>query len=112
MADFMFLFREGNYQALSPEEMQKIVQRYMDWVRRLREAGKFKGGDELRPTGRMLSVQNGKIVDGPFTESKEMVGGYFVIEAADYDEAVTIAKESPGLAYGGAVEVRLISDYT
>lgn len=112
MPDFMLLFRGGEADSKSPEEMQQIVERYIAWVRELRSQGKFKAGDELQPNGRIISSVKGSISDGPFVETKEAVGGYFLIEAADYNEAVAIAKASPNIANGGTVEVRQISDYS
>ena len=112
MPEFMLLLTQGDYNDYSPEQMQQIVQDYIAWAGKLRERGQMKGGDELQPSGRILSSQNGKIVDGPYAETKESIGGYFLIEAKDYDEAVNISKECPGLKHGGTVEVRQISDYT
>lgn len=111
MPEFMLLFREGSYDGVSPQEMQSIVEKYIAWARKLRELRLFKDGDELKPTGRVLRVQNGRVVDGPFSETKEIVGGYMRIEARDYDHAVELSRECPGLAYGTAVEIRQISDY-
>ena len=112
MPDFMLLFRGGEAESKSPEEMQKIVEKYIAWVRELRTQGKYKAGDELQPNGRIVSSVRGTIVDGPFVETKEAVGGYFLIEAADYNEAVVIAKASPNIANGGSVEIRQVSDYS
>ncbi len=112
MPDFMLLFRGGEAKEKSPEEIQQLVQKYISWVKDLRAAGKFKAGDELRPTGRVVSSNQGKLTDGPFIETKDAIGGYFLIEAADYSEATAIAKSSPNLANGGWVEIRQISDYS
>lgn len=112
MPDFMLLFRGGEADQKSPAEMQQLVQKYIAWVRELRDKGKFKAGDELQGNGRIVSTEKGKLIDGPFIETKDAVGGYFLIEAANYDEAVAIAKASPNLDNGGWVEVRQISDYT
>ena len=112
MPDFMLLFRGGEADRKSPEEMQQIVQKYIAWVRELRQNGSFKAGDELQPNGRIVSADKGRLIDGPFVETKDAVGGYFLIEAANYDAAVAIAKSSPNLANGGWVELRQISDYT
>lgn len=112
MPDFMLLFRGGEAKTKSPEEMQQIVQRYIAWVQQLRTQGKFKAGDELQPNGHIVSSRNGSLTDGPYIETKDAVGGYFLIEASGYDEAVAIAKASPNLENGGTVEVRQISDYS
>ncbi len=112
MPDFMLLFRGGEAKTKSPEEMQQIVQRYITWVKQLRTQGSFKAGDELQPNGRIVRSDHGSLTDGPFIETKDAVGGYFLVEAANYDEAVAIAKASPNLENGGTVEVRQISDYS
>ena len=112
MPDFMLLFRGGEADRKSPEEMQQIVQRYIAWVRDLRQKGSYKAGDELQPNGRIVSSDKGRLLDGPFVETKDAIGGYFLIEAANYEEAVAVAKASPNLENGGWVEVRQISDYT
>ncbi len=111
MSEFMLLFRGGEADRKSPEEMQALVQRYIDWVRDLRAEGKFKAGDELRPDGRIVAKSGTRLTDAPFAESKDAVGGYFLIEAVDYEEAVQIARSSPNLDNGGWVEIRQISDY-
>lgn len=111
MPEFMLLIKGGDYSGMSAEENQKVVEHYIAWARKLRAENRMKGGDELQPNGRVLSVQNGAIVDGPFIEAKESIGGYFLIEADSYNHAVEISKECPSLRYNGVVEIRQISDY-
>lgn len=111
MAEYMFLIRNGDCAERSPKEMQEIMQRYMSYVKELRDKGHFKSGDELQSNGRLVSKRSGSFVDGPFVEGKEAIGGYFLIEAKDYDEAVNLAKQCPAVDHGGAVEVRAISLY-
>jgi hypothetical protein len=111
MPEFMLLIKQGDYTDYSPEQMQQIVQKYIAWAGKLRERGLMKGGDELQSTGRVVSLENGKIVDGPYAETKESVGGYFLIEVKDYEEAVAITRECPGLQHGASIEIRQISDY-
>ncbi len=111
MAQYMLLLRGGEFKQYSPEEMQKIVERYFAWGNKLRAEGRHRGGDELKDGGRILSVKNGKVVDGPFTETKEVVGGYYLFEAKDYDEAAAISKECPHLTYGGSIEIREINPH-
>jgi hypothetical protein len=112
MAQFMLLMRGGamEYQAFSPEQIQQAIQKYEDWARRLIQQGQLHGGDKLRDDGgRLVHSQNGQIVvDGPFTETKETIGGYYLVEAPGYAEAVEIARTCPILAAGGSVEVREI----
>ena len=104
---YMLIFRGGSYNGLSPEEAQKLTQKWYAWVEKLQKQGKYKSGEPLMPGGKILSKKNGSIeVDGPFAESKESVGGYFVLEAASLDEAVQISRDYPDFHLGGKVEVR------
>ncbi len=108
----MLLFRGNDWQkGLSPEEMQKIAGQWMAWFERLTAQGKVTAGSPLEKDGKVVSGKNGRTVsDGPFAESKEAVGGYFLLQVNDYDEAVSIAQQCPGLAYGIQVEVRQVAD--
>lgn len=97
--------------ALSPEEMQSVIQKYYDWREKLQDEGKLIGSDKLKDgEGRVLRGHNGRmrVLDGPYSETKEVIGGYFAIRASDYDQAVEIAGECPHLAYGGTIEIREI----
>lgn len=109
MSQFMLLIRGGEQDGLSAEQMQTIVEQYIAWANRLRKAGRFIGGEELKAGGRVLRKRSGAIIDGPYTESKEAVGGYFTIEAAGFEEAIEIAKACPVFERGGLVEVREIN---
>jgi hypothetical protein len=81
------------------------------WFERLTQAGKVKAGQPLEREGKVVSGRKGKVVaDGPFAESKEAIGGYFLLEVDSLDEAVAIAKECPGLDHGAIVEVRPIAE--
>ncbi len=111
MPEFVFLIREDASKKPSPEIAKEIVRQFIAWAGKLRAEGKFKGGDEIQLNGRIVSLLDGKIVDTQFTPSSDAVAGYFLIEAADYDDAVAIAKDCPGLHYGDSVEIRQISDY-
>jgi hypothetical protein len=107
MPKFMLLIRGGDPDGqISPEEMQAIIQKYVRWSQNLQTSGKLEASEKLCDDGRIVSVKNGKVVDGPFTETKEAVGGYFLVTAADYSEACKIARECPVLEREGVVEVR------
>jgi hypothetical protein len=89
MAQFMMLLHESTtgMDGLSPEEIQKIVERYQAWSAKIAEGGKLVGGQKLADEpGRHMQLANGKVAvrDGPYAESKEIIGGFFIIEAADY----------------------------
>jgi hypothetical protein len=108
----MLLFRGNDWQkGLSAEEMQKIASQWMAWFERLTAQGKVTAGAPLEKEGKMVSGKNGRVVsDGPFAESKEAIGGYFLLKVNTFDEAVAIAQQCPGLPYGIKVEVRPVAE--
>ena len=110
-SEYMLVFRGNDWhKGLSPEEMQKIASQWKTWFDRLTAQGKATAGNPLEPEGKIVSGKNGRIVaDGPFAESKEAIGGYFLLHVNSLDEAVAIAKDCPGLAYGVVVEVRPVA---
>ena len=113
MAEFMIFIKGGEYDDHSPEEMQAVIQKFINWANRLREENRYKYADKLNDDGFILSAnKEGKIVDGPFVESKEAIGGFYIIEATDYDDALEIARSCPVFDYNGSVEVRKIYDYS
>src|SRR5579859_2785939 len=109
---YMFLFRGNEWQkGLSPEEMQKVASQWMAWFQRLTAQGKVTAGSPLEHEGKVVSGKNGRVVsDGPFAESKEAVGGYFLVKVDTLDQALAIAKECPGLPYGVQIEVRPVAE--
>src|SRR5882762_8109945 len=110
--EFILLFRGSQWDKnLSPEEIQKVMGQFMGWFERLREEGKLKAGQPLEREGKIVSGKKGRTVaDGPFAESKEAIGGYFLLQVADLDEAVEIARQCPILEYGSTVEVRPVAE--
>ena len=108
----MLLFRGNDWQkGLSAEEMQKIASQWMAWFERLTAQGKVTAGAPLEKEGKRVSGKNGRVVsDGPFAESKEAIGGYFLLQVDDLEEAVEIAKRCPALEYGLEVEVRPLAE--
>ncbi|HZQ48515.1 MAG TPA: YciI family protein [Verrucomicrobiae bacterium] len=108
---YMLLFRGTDwYKGLSPEEMQQVSDKWMRWFKRLTDQGIATAGNPLEKEGKIVSSKNGRIVsDGPFAESKETIGGYFLLKVDSMDEALAIAKECPGLPYGIRVEVRPVA---
>ena len=111
-SEYMLLFRGNDWHKdLSPEEMQKVGSQWMAWFNRLTEQGKAIAGSPLEREGKIVSGKNGRVVaDGPFAESKEAIGGCFLLQVENPDEAVSIAQECPGLAYGTVVEVRPLAE--
>jgi hypothetical protein len=97
--------RSGN-----PTYAPIMFERYMTWIQSLRESGRFLGSYKLYDqTGRRLTIRGGEVIDGPFIESKDAVGGIFVIEADSLDEATEIARTCPNLdLQNGYMEVRVV----
>ncbi|HMC27412.1 MAG TPA: YciI family protein [Verrucomicrobiae bacterium] len=110
--EFILFFRGSQWDKdLSPEEIQNAMGQFMGWFERLREEGRLKAGQPLERQGKIVSGKKGRTVaDGPFAESKEAVGGYFLLTVADIDEAVEIAQQCPILEYGSTVEVRPVAE--
>jgi len=110
--EYMLLFQGTDWaKSLSPEEMQRIANEWMAWFERLTSQGKVIAGNPLEPQGRVISGKNrGLLADGPFAESKETIGGYFLLRVDTLDEAVAIAKQCPGLDYGVKIEVRPVAE--
>jgi hypothetical protein len=107
---YMLLFRGTELRkSLSPEEMQKVSEDWMAWFRRLTEEGKAVAGNPLEREGKIVSGKECVVSDGPFAESKEAIGGYFLLDVTSMDEALAIAKKCPGLPYGIRVEVRPVA---
>lgn len=118
MARFMLLMLDSAenmaaWSAMSADEMQAAIGEYSAWADRLAEQGRLLGGEKLRDgSGRVLrgTGTNQRMMDGPYTETKELIGGYFIVEADDYEHAVQLAADCPQLAHGGTVEVREIEE--
>ena len=108
---FMLILRGGRAdRSLSPTEYGQVIQKYLNWIEGLRKSGNYEAGEPLEEDGKVLSGKSGGFVtDGPFAESKEAVGGYFIIKATDLNEAAEIAKGCPIFENGGTSEVRPIA---
>jgi hypothetical protein len=109
MPKYMLLLHNdpSSFTKLSPEEMQKATEKYMEWKKRsfVVDSGRLTG-----EPGRVIRSQNGqsRATDGPYSATKEILGGYYTIEAADYDDAVKLVMDHPHLSHGGTVEVRQV----
>ncbi len=109
---FLLIFRGTDWHAgLTPEQMQQVANDWRAWYERLLRQGKVAGGNPLENRGKLVSGRGGRTVaDGPFAESKEAVGGYFLLTVGTEAEAVAIAQQCPGLPHGAVVEVRPIAE--
>ena len=95
----------------SAQPSEDVTPEYMEWMKEVSERGLLQGGERLRPTSdaTTVRVRNGEVLstDGPFAETKEQLGGYFIVDCKDLDEAIEVAGKLPG-ARGGSIEVRPI----
>jgi hypothetical protein len=110
MEKFMFIFHGGGLpqEQRTPEEMEAGMGKWMAWIDKLAKAGKYDSGEPLIPGGKIISGVNKTVTDGPFAEGKEIVGGYFIVNAANYDEAIAMCDDYPDYQYGGKVQVRQV----
>jgi hypothetical protein len=111
---FLLLIHANENGTMSPAEREQMHAAYRDYTKEATEAGIMRGGDALMPTakGAKVSVREGKtrIVDGPFAEAKEVLGGYYLVDVATRDEAVKWAAKCPG-ALHGTMEVREVMNF-
>lgn len=108
MAKYMLLLHEdkSNWQGLSAEDMQKAIEKYMAWSQKPFNIGGERLTEDMGRVMRATPGQTPRVTDGPYSETKEVLGGFYLIEAASYDEAVARAMDHPHLEYGGTIEVR------
>ena len=112
MPKYMLLLHDdpAGFMSLSPDEMQKAIEKYVAWGDRLRAEGVILDGAKLQDEpGRVLRRRDGRVraTDGPHTESKEVLGGYYLIQADTYEEAIARASDCPHLEFG-AIEIRAL----
>jgi len=108
MAKFLFVYRRVADAAnkMSPEEMQQHMQKWHAWIAEgLQQGWMLDRGNGLRQEGRVVNAKQ-VVLDGPFVESKEIVGGFSIVQADTIEEAAELAKGCPALLTGGSVEVR------
>jgi hypothetical protein len=107
--------REAEWLSMSEEEQGKVFGEYMAFTDSIRKSGNYAGGEALQPTATATTVRvrdgRAKSMDGPFAETKEQLGGLYIIDAKDLDEAMAIAGRIPGAKYG-SIEVRPVIDFS
>jgi len=111
MKEFLLIFRT-NYNAMperTAEEAQAVTLQWMNWIKSIASKDKLiDRGNRLHDSGRVLKSKD-VVINGPYTEIKESIGGYTLIKAESYDDAIALSKECPILSFGGNVEIREIS---
>lgn len=106
----MCCFDEREWQQIPESQREGIMRDYGEWVQDTLKSGHYRAGAKLQPSSNATTVRgkNGRpvVMDGPFAETKEQLGGYHLLECRDLDEALAIAKRIPTLRAGGTIEVR------
>lgn len=113
MNQYLLLLHETptDYSSMSPADLQAVIAAYSGWAQEMTERERLVEGHKLTDEGgRLLKLEDGAldVVDGPYLEAREIIGGLFVLRAESYDEAVELAGSCPHLRYGGRIELRQI----
>jgi hypothetical protein len=109
MPNYMLLLHDDptGWTKLSPEEMQRALEKYIAWGQKASNGGYLRGSHRLaEDVGKVM--RGAKVTDGPYSETKEILGGYYLINAANYEQAVQRTLDHPHLEYGGTIEVRQV----
>jgi hypothetical protein len=111
MSQFLYLYRNSDaarQDAMgTPARAQQNMQRWMNWMHDLQSKGHLKdAGQPLERTGKVVRGTQKTVTDGPYTEAKDLVGGFSIVEARDIDQAVELSRGCPIFEGGGSVEVR------
>ncbi|MBI3812466.1 MAG: hypothetical protein HY283_09730 [Nitrospirae bacterium] len=114
MAQFMLLIRnEGaDFSKYSAKDFDQLMKSFQSWTQKIMKEGKFLAGEKLaKDLGKSLKVKRDEIViDGPYADSKDAIGGFYIIKAKGMNEALEIGRECPCLSYGGSLEVREVEE--
>jgi len=111
MQYMLLIYNDPNaWESMPEDEQGAIYNAYGTFTAELQESGKMVAGDALQPitTATSVRVRDGEplTTDGPFAATKEVLGGYYLIEAPSYDEAVKLSLDHPHLEYGGTIVLR------
>ncbi len=110
MKEYLMLIREdlGAYGNMTPEEVQRDIEKHVKWVEQLVANGSFKGGNPLSPQGKHIKAAGKLVTDGPYIELKEGISGYYFLAADSLEAASKIAQGCPSLEIGATLEIREI----
>ena len=116
MPKFMLILRgdvTADYSQYTPEDFAQILGEYAEWGNRMASENRLLGGDKLTDQGGVViqasGGKGGEVQDGPYVESKEVVGGYYVLEADDYAHAAKLCEGHPNFRFG-SIEIRQVDD--
>lgn len=109
----MMIFIGANYEelGLSPQQLQDRMGRWWAWGNKMEEQGILQGGNALLTRAKRVSGPDRIVSDGPFVESKELVGGYYIVTADSFEKVVEIAQDFPDYDLGGTVEIREVMKF-
>ncbi len=115
MSKFMLILADNpaSFRDVPPALMQEIIGKYIAWNEKLQKDGRLLGGEKLSDEGGRRIQKSGEkpvVVDGPYAEAAEVVGGYYLIQAKDYAEATAIALTCPHVEFGAYLDVRKIDE--
>lgn len=108
MEKFMFIFHGCPDVTPSPEEMQASMTQWMAWIDKLAQDGRYVSGEPLMAGGKLIKGNAKGVTDGPYAEGKEVVGGYFIVNAENYDDAIALCAGYPDFDKGGSIQVRQV----
>ncbi len=100
--------REDSFNEMSPEDMQNEIGEHMKWIEKLGDH--YDSGEALLQNAKTIKGKSKIVTDGPYIESKELMGGFYIIKADSLEEAAELAKNCPTLELGGSVEVREVME--
>lgn len=111
MPTFMVLLRDdpSSWAKYTPEQMMKVLEKYMAWGMKMHEQGRIVAGNKLADEGGKTMRKEGKgvrVVDGPFAETKDVIGGFYLLTADSYDHCVDLLRDHPHLEHGQVIDVR------
>lgn len=112
MKQFLLLLHEdmANVSLLTAQEMEALANAHMDWANTLAAAGHLVAGDGLQEQAVLITGKDCVVKDGPYLESKEIIGGYYVLKADNLESVIELAKGCPTHLYGGTTEIRPIME--
>ncbi len=109
MNTYLLLLRneDADFSNWGPADFQAMMAKFFAWSDKLKEQGRLESGERLRPAGQTLRIRGGRHVrDGPYSEGKEVIGGYYIIKADDQAQAASLCEGCPILEVGGSIELR------